>query len=78
VYDHLCLLALLFSNAIGDRMSDRIHARMVLGESNRWVSDYMAYVLALRPRFLMYNPNKNNFSRYTLGPCGWIRKMGIK
>lgn len=77
-YDYLCCLALLFSNALGSQMPSHIHARMTIGESNGWVAQYMAYALSLKPSFLMYNPNKNNFRRHTIGPCGWIRKMVMK
>ena len=78
VYEYLCCLALLFSNATGKQTPDHIHARMILGESNPWVSRYLSHVDSLRPHFLMYNPNKNNFRSYTIGPCGWLRKMGMK
>lgn len=78
VYRHLCGLAFLFSNALGRRMPDSIHARMVLGERNDWVEKYVRYVATLKPHFLWFNPNLNHYDRRTLGPSGSIRRLMLK
>lgn len=77
-YGHLCGLAFLFSNAIGRRMPDNIHARMILSERNDWVERYVRHVESLKPHFLWFNPNPNDFRMYTLGPSGSVRRLMLK
>lgn len=78
VHSHLCGLAFLFSNVIGRRMPDSIHARMILGERNDWIEKYVRYVAVLKPKLLWFNPNPNNYYRCTLGPSGSIRRLALK
>ena len=78
-YDNVCHLALVFSNVLGAKMPDHIHVRMILGESNLWVREYVEYVESLRPRkFGVFNVNPNNYRGYTLGPVGWTPKLQYK
>ena len=77
-YRCLCMLVFVFSNVLGERMPDHIHARMILGEPNRWVGEYVRYASDLKPRFLFFNPNKNGFYRHTLGHHGNMIGMALK
>jgi hypothetical protein len=75
---NLCRLALIFSNVTGERLPDNLHARMVLGEANQPVREYIEYLKTIKPKFMGFNPNKNNFKTHTLGVAGYTRKMALK
>lgn len=78
-YENVCHLALVFSNVLGAKMPDHIHVRMILGNPNLWVREYVKYVESLRPRkFGVFNVNPNNYRRHTLGPVGWTPKLQYK
>jgi hypothetical protein len=74
-YENLCKLSLVFANVLGSRLPDHIHARILLGFSNEWVSEYMYYVRGLRPYIFGFNLNPNNFRMRTLGVDGSMSRM---
>lgn len=75
---NLCQLALMFCEVTGMKLPDNIHARMILGESNEAVKEYIKYLGNIKPKFLWFNPNPNNFRMYTIGYAGSLRKLASK
>jgi hypothetical protein len=80
-YENICKLVFIFSNILKSRLPDHIHARMMLGPSNKSVEDYVNYSLTLKPPiFGFININHNSFTsrRFSLWSNGEIRKMMLK
>ena len=78
-YENLCCLALVFANVLKSRLPEHIHIRMALGQSNKWVGQYVQYTESLRPnRFWIFNTNHNNFKNRTLGNDGSVRRLASK
>jgi len=77
-YENLCKLSLVFANVLGSRLPDHIHARILLGCSNDWVSEYIHYVHGLHPSIFGFNANPNNFRMRTLGVDGSLSRMTLK
>lgn len=74
---NLCSLALIFFNILGERLPDHIHARMILGESNEHVKEYISANEKYRSRFLWFGTH-NPFKNHSLGPDGRLRRMTLK
>lgn len=76
---NLCKLALIFSNVLGRRLPDNLHARMILGDSNEAVKEYVYYISKLKPNVMgLFNFNRNNFRSQTLGFCGSTKKLSLR
>lgn len=78
-HEYVCKLALIFSNVLGTRLPDHLHARMVFGFSDS-CKQYIEYVEGLRPRTLfgMVNPNPNHFRMHRLSVSGTLSKLVSK
>ena len=79
-HEYVCKLVLIFSNVLGQRLPDHIHARMVLDAPNRWCKEYIDYVRALKPTTMLgfRNPNPNQFRMHTLSANGNLSKLTWK
>lgn len=78
-YENLCRFALILSNAVGARLPDSIHNRMVLGPSNKWVQEYIEYTSNLKPLlFGLFNLNRKKISDHYLSSNGTFRQKGYK
>jgi len=78
-HEYVCKLALIFSNVLGMRLPDHLHARMVFGFSDS-CKQYIEYVEGLRPKTLfgMVNPNPNHFRMRRLSANGTLSKLVSK
>ena len=78
-HEYVCKLALIFSNVLGMRLPDHLHARMIFGFSDS-CKEYIRYVEGLRPRtfFGLVNPNPNHFRMYRLSVNGMLSKLASK
>jgi hypothetical protein len=79
-HEYVCKLALIFSNILGQRLPDHIHARMVLDTSNKSCKEYVDYVQGLKPTTMLgfKNPNPNHFRMHTLSVNGTLSKLAWK
>jgi len=77
-YENICGFAVILSKTLGVQLPDYIHARIILGFSNKWSKEYIEYISNLRPLlFGLFNLNKKNFTSY-LSSNGqlvrWVKK----
>lgn len=79
-HEYVCKLALILANALGKRLPDHLHARMVLGLSSGVCVEYVKYIQNLKPNkfFGLINPNKNRFKMYSLSVNGMLLKKVSK
>lgn len=78
--EYVCKLALIFSNIVGERLPDHLHARMILHFSGHACKEYVTYVNKLKPRtfFGFVNPNPNNFKKHALSVNGMLSRLASK
>lgn len=79
-HEYVCKLALIFSNILGRRLPDHLHARMIFGFSNDSCVEYCEYVEGLKPHSLfgLVNPNPNKFRMHSLSVNGMLSKLTSK
>lgn len=78
-HEYVCKLALIFSNVLGMRLPDHLHARMIFGFSDS-CKEYIEYVERLKPKTLfgLMNPNPNHYRRHVLSVSGMLSKLVSK
>lgn len=79
-HEHVCKLAVIFSNVLGEKLPDHLHARMIFEISSEACKEYAEHVGRLRPKtfFGFFNPNPNKYRRHALSVNGMLSKLVSK